>query len=123
TLAEFKNTPVLSDRSSYKILGSREPVWGPERQRTYAKSVQIQYVIDAPAEAGLAWVVSADLFPRRAVFAGEARAAVGRSLHRFPDDQLTDPVPRTVRRTPTIAPGFTDHKWSLREWLTFPAAQ
>jgi hypothetical protein len=26
-------------------------------------------------------------------------------------------------RTPAMAAGLTDHVWSLREWLTFPAVQ
>jgi hypothetical protein len=28
---------------------------------------------------------------------------------------------RRQRRTPAMAAGLTDHVWSLREWLTFPA--
>jgi IS1 family transposase len=28
-----------------------------------------------------------------------------------------------VQRTPAMAAGLTDHVWSLREWLTFPAVQ
>jgi hypothetical protein len=27
------------------------------------------------------------------------------------------------KRTPAMAAGLTDHVWSLKEWLTFPAIQ
>ena len=27
------------------------------------------------------------------------------------------------RRTPAMAAGLTDHIWSLREWVSFPAVQ
>ena len=30
---------------------------------------------------------------------------------------------RKVRRTPAMAAGLTDHVWSIREWMTFPAVQ
>ena len=30
---------------------------------------------------------------------------------------------RSRRRTPAMAAGLTDHVWSLREWLSFPAVQ
>jgi IS1 family transposase len=30
---------------------------------------------------------------------------------------------RKVRRTPAMAAGLTDHVWSVREWMTFPAVQ
>ncbi len=30
---------------------------------------------------------------------------------------------RWQRRTPAMAAGLTDHVWSLREWVTFPAVQ
>jgi len=26
-------------------------------------------------------------------------------------------------RTPAMAAGLTDHVWSIREWITFPAVQ
>jgi hypothetical protein len=35
----------------------------------------------------------------------------------------TDDQGRRVRRTPAMAAGLTDHTWSMREWLTFPALQ
>jgi hypothetical protein len=36
---------------------------------------------------------------------------------------MTDDQGRRVRRTPAMAAGLTDHAWSMREWLTFPAVQ
>ncbi|MHC4400104.1 MAG: hypothetical protein ACYTG0_10535 [Planctomycetota bacterium] len=33
------------------------------------------------------------------------------------------PDNRWLSRTPAMAAGLTDHVWSLREWLTFPASQ
>jgi hypothetical protein len=35
---------------------------------------------------------------------------------RGPDDKW-------LPRTPAMAAGLTDHVWSVREWLTFPAVQ
>lgn len=34
-----------------------------------------------------------------------------------------DPHGKWQQRTPALAAGLTDHVWSLREWLAFPAAQ
>src|SRR5262249_60181586 len=34
-----------------------------------------------------------------------------------------DATGRVRSRTPAMAAGLTDHIWSLREWLTLPAAQ
>jgi IS1 family transposase len=36
---------------------------------------------------------------------------------------MTDDQGRRMRRTPAMAAGLTDHTWSMREWLTFPALQ
>ena len=36
---------------------------------------------------------------------------------------ITDDQGRRVRRTPAMAAGLTDHVWSMREWMTFPAVQ
>jgi len=30
---------------------------------------------------------------------------------------------RYQARTPAMAAGLTDHVWSIREWITFPAVQ
>ena len=35
----------------------------------------------------------------------------------------TDDGGRKVRRSPAMAAGLTDHVWSIREWMTFPALQ
>ena len=36
---------------------------------------------------------------------------------------VRDAYGRRVRRTPAMAAGLTDHTWSMREWMTFPALQ
>lgn len=36
---------------------------------------------------------------------------------------IVDDHGRRVRRTPAMAAGLTDHTWSMREWMTFPAMQ
>ena len=36
---------------------------------------------------------------------------------------IRDDHGRRVRRTPAMSAGLTDHTWSMREWMTFPAVQ
>ena len=37
--------------------------------------------------------------------------------------RVRDAQGRWRQRTPAMAAGLTDHPWSLREWLSFPACQ